>query len=418
MTSRERVKAALNFQETDRPPFDLGATFVTGISAFNMNNIRKGFNLKEQLPKVFEPLMFLGWVEDDLLEASGSDFIGIFGPDSLVAYENKDWRKFSCKGQDFLVGKGFTYSTLEDGEMLLYPCENKYAMPSAHMPTTSYYFDHLVRQRKLPEDHPYNARDDYSDQYAVYGDHELRHFEKCAKEAYENTDKAIVFNCGMGGLGDFFHVPGPWLEDPRGVRNYEDWMMLPYLEPNYLKDFYEMMTEICIKDLELAYQAMGDRVDICYVSGTDFGTQNGPIMSIDAYVEFYKPYMTRIMSWIHDHTPWKTMNHTCGSVKEFIPHFIDTGLDILNPVQISATDMDPQTLKDEFGDKLVFCGGTADPQNTMERGTPEDVYNETRKNIEIFSKSGGFISAHIHNIQATTPIENLMAFFEAVRVTK
>ena len=230
----------------------------------------------------------------------------------------------------------------------------------------------------------------------------------------KNTDKSIIFNCGMGGLGDFFHVPGSWLEEPRGIRNLEDWMMAPYLHPEYVKDLYEMQTELCIKNLELAYQAMGDKVDIAYISGTDFGSQNGPLMSLDTYREFYKPYMTRIMSWVHENTPWKTMNHTCGSVGDFIDDFIETGLDILNPVQISAEGMDPQVLKDKYADKIVFCGGTVDPQTTLALGTPEEVYNEVKKNVEILSKGGGFIAANIHNIQAETPIENVKALINAV----
>lgn len=194
--------------------------------------------------------------------------------------------------------------------------------------------------------------------------------------------------------------------------------MLPYIEPQYLKDFYEMQTEVCIKNLELAYQVMGDKVDIVYISGTDFGIQNGPIMSIDTYREFYKPYMIKIMSWVHEHTPWKTMNHSCGDISLFLDDFIETGLDIINPVQISSSNMDTKILKEKYDKKIVFYGGTVNPQNTMEFGTPEEVYEEARKNIEILSKNGGMISAHRHNIQATTSVENIMAMFEAFNVTK
>jgi uroporphyrinogen-III decarboxylase len=107
------------------------------------------------------------------------------------------------------------------------------------------------------------------------------------------------------------------------------------------------------------------------------------------------------------------MNHTCGAVYDFIPDFIETGLDILNPIQISAAKMDPQTIKDNFGDRLVFCGGTVDPQSTMDRGTAQEVYDQAIENLKILSKGGGMIAAHIHNIQATTRAENIKALFDA-----
>ena len=109
------------------------------------------------------------------------------------------------------------------------------------------------------------------------------------------------------------------------------------------------------------------------------------------------------------------MIHTCGAIYDFCPEFIETGLDILNPVQISAKGMDPQKLKDHFGDKLVFSGGTANPQKTMATGTPEEVYEEALKNTRILSKNGGMLASHIHNIQATTPAENVKALFDAIK---
>ena len=244
MTSKERVLAAINHQEPDRPPIDIGATFVTGISAFNYNNIRKAFGLKESDVKVFEPLMFIAEVEEDLMEAMGGDCVGIFEPDSLVAYKNENWRPVKIHGQEFLFGEGFTYTEGEDGTLYLFSHSNPLSAPAARMPKLSYYFDHVQRQIPLPDDHPYNARDDYSDWYSPYKDETLRYFEERADYYSKYTDKAIIYNFGTGGFGDFFHVPGPWLEHPRGVRNYEDWMMLPYLEPEYVKEAFEMQLEV------------------------------------------------------------------------------------------------------------------------------------------------------------------------------
>ena len=263
-------------------------------------------------------------------------------------------------------------------------------------------------------DHVYNARADYADQYtAPYSDLELRHFEEQSEYLYKYTDKALVFNFGMGGFGDFFHIPGPSLEEPRGIRNLETWLMAPYEHPEYVKEIFQMQYEVALEDLKLAYQAMGDRIEVVAVSGTDFGTQLGPMVSVDLYREFFKPLHIKLHDWIHTNTPWKVFFHTCGSVHQFFDDFIEAGVDCINPVQISAAGMDPQTLKDKYGEQLVFWGGTVDPQSTMINGTPEEVYETAKKNIEIFNNNGGFIASHIHNVQPYVPVENLIAFIDA-----
>ena len=189
MNSRERVRAAINHQITDRPPIDVGATFVTGISAFNYNNVRKQYGLKETPVKVFEPLMFLAEIDDDLMDAMGGDIVGIFEPNTLVAYKNSDWRPITINGMEFMVGKGFTYNTGEDGMLYLYSNSNPLSKPAARMPKGGYYFDHICRQRALGDDYVYDARVDYSDQYAPYSDETLKHFEEKANYYYKNTDK-------------------------------------------------------------------------------------------------------------------------------------------------------------------------------------------------------------------------------------
>jgi uroporphyrinogen-III decarboxylase len=118
---------------------------------------------------------------------------------------------------------------------------------------------------------------------------------------------------------------------------------------------------------------------------------------------------------IHGRSRWKTFIHSCGSVAELIPEFIEAGFDILNPVQCSAARMGARTLKDEFGKNLVFWGGGVDTQKTLPFGTPEEVYREVRERIEIFSDGGGFVFNAIHNIQGNTPIENLKAMFRAIK---
>ena len=170
-----------------------------------------------------------------------------------------------------------------------------------------------------------------------------------------------------------------------------------------------------LKNAELIYQACGNKIQAIYVSGADFGTQNGPYMSLESFRKFYKPYHTRINLWIHEHTQWKTFFHSCGAVADFLQDFYESGVDILNPVQLSARGMDGKMLKEQWGDKFVFWGGGVDTQKTLPYGTPEEVYAQVQERLRIFGKGGGYVFGSIHNIVAKTPIENIMAMVEAVR---
>jgi uroporphyrinogen-III decarboxylase len=149
--------------------------------------------------------------------------------------------------------------------------------------------------------------------------------------------------------------------------------------------------------------------------GTDFGTQNGSFCSPATFDELWMPYYRKMHDWIHAHTGWKTFKHSCGAVEGFMSHFIDAGIDIINPVQCSATGMDPQTLKDRYGDRLVFWGGGVDTQQVLPFGTPAEVRAQVLERCRIFSQNGGFVFNAIHNVQAQTPVENIAAMINAVK---
>ncbi|MCK4276412.1 MAG: methyltransferase, partial [Phycisphaerae bacterium] len=151
-----------------------------------------------------------------------------------------------------------------------------------------------------------------------------------------------------------------------------------------------------------------------FVTGTDFGTQNGPFISRKSYCDLYQPFHRRVNDWIHENTTWKTFIHSCGCVVELMPDFIDAGFDILNPVQCSAAGMDPKALKSQFGEDIVFWGGGVDTQRTLPFGTSDEVYKEVRERIEIFNDGGGYVFGAIHNIQANVPLSNVLAMFKAV----
>jgi uroporphyrinogen-III decarboxylase len=160
---------------------------------------------------------------------------------------------------------------------------------------------------------------------------------------------------------------------------------------------------------------VGDKIELMQISGTDFGTQRCEFISPDLFREFYKPYHKKINDWVHNNTNWKTFYHTCGSVVNLLDDFVDSGMDIMNPVQCSATGMEPKFLKEKYGGKLTFWGGGIDTQNTLPFGTPEEVKAEALERLKIFAPGGGFVFNTIHNIQQPTPVENILAMFEAIK---
>jgi uroporphyrinogen-III decarboxylase len=155
-------------------------------------------------------------------------------------------------------------------------------------------------------------------------------------------------------------------------------------------------------------------VNVIFLCGTDFGTQTSAFCSVKTFNNLYFPYYKQVCDWVHAHTPWKVFKHSCGAVSKFLPSFIEAGIDILNPVQCSATGMEPVELKAKFGDHLVFWGGGVDTQHVLPFGTPAEVREQVLRRCEIFAPGGGFVFNTIHNVQAKTPVENIVAMIDAV----
>jgi len=414
MNSRERVIAALNHQEPDRVPVDLGGSVVTGIHVSALDRLRKALGLEKQLVKVYEPMMMLGIIEQDVLEAVVGDVVGLNAPSTLLGYRNENWKSWTLPdGTEVLMGGGFEYTRSSDGTIYAYPQGDRTASPSAKMPSNGLYFDNIIRQEEL-SNHDFDARKDYADQYSVFTEEDCTYYEKTSKALYEETDYAVFGNFFLGGVGDIFHIPGAWLKNPKGIRDLEEWIIAHYTHPDYVKEFFDMQTEITLKNLALYHQAVGERLVAIAISGTDFGAQDGLLISPDCYREFYKPYHKRFNEWVHKHAKWKVFFHTCGAVADLMEDFIEVGVDIINPVQISAKGMQPKLLKEKYGDRIVFWGGGVDPQKMMPFGTPEEVAEETKRNVRVLSKDGGFVCAAVHNIQGPTPVENILAFFRSI----
>lgn len=416
MNSRERVRLALNHREPDRVPLDLGGTVVSGMHATTVYRLRQalGLDAPGTPVKVIEPYQMLGEIKPDLMDAIGADVVSLGAPKGFFGFKNEGWKPWTFHdGTPLLVAEAFNTEPEPNGDILMYPEGDKSAPPSGRLPAGGWYFDTIVRQEPI-DDAKLNVEDNL-EEFGPISDEELEHFRREAERLYTETDKAILGNFGGTGFGDIALVPVPWVKYPKGIRDIAEWYMSTVTRRDYVYAIFERQCEIALKNLEKIYQVVGDRVVAAFVTGTDFGMQTGSFISPQAYRDLYKPFHLEVNNWIHKHTPWKTFIHSCGSVINLLPDFIEAGFDILNPVQVSAAHMDPKVLKEKFGDRLVFWGGGIDTQKTLPFGTPDDVRREVRERMRIFGPGGGFVFNSVHNIQAQTPAENLIALYEAVR---
>jgi hypothetical protein len=285
--------------------------------------------------------------------------------------------------------------------------------PAAKMPRGGFYFDSIIRQPPIDDD---NLRvEDNLEEFGPISEEDLNHLKTEAGRLYSQTDKALMLVFGGAGFGDIALVPGPMLKNPRGIRDIAEWYMSTAIRQDYVWEIFERQCELALGNLSIVYEAIGDKVMVIWVSGTDFGTQNNCFISPQAFRTLYKPFLKQVNDWIHANTSWKTFIHSCGSIQPLIPDIIEAGFDILNPVQTSAVNMDPQELKSRFGDRLTFWGGGIDTQKTLPFGTPAEVRAQVKENLRIFGERGGYVFNPIHNVQASIPIENVLAMYEAFR---
>jgi len=191
--------------------------------------------------------------------------------------------------------------------------------------------------------------------------------------------------------------------------------MSTLMRQDYIHEVFDKQTDIAVENLGKIHDRIGNRIDVVFTCGTDFGTQSTQFCSPETFNSLYLPYYKKVNDWIHHNTIWKTFKHSCGAVIPFMESFIEAGFDILNPVQINALDMNPEFLKKEFGDRLVLWGGGIDTQQVLPFGKPEEVKKQAINNCRIFGENGGFVFNAVHNIQANVPIENVVAMLEGLK---
>lgn len=411
-SKRERVLASLGHRGTGSVPIDFGSTPVTGIHVSCVAALREHYGLEKRPVKIHEPFQMLGLIEDDLRRAMGLDAVGVCPRTTLFGFALENWKEWNFRGLDVLVPGDFVVREQPDGALVIYPEGDTSAAPSGRMPAGSPFFDAIVRQAPIDEERL--DPEDNCEEFSVVSEEDLAHI-RCGVAEARATGGAVVANFGGTGLGDIALVPAPWLKAPKGIRDIAAWYMATSARPDYVHRVFERQCDTAIENLRRIYAEIGNAIDVLYVCGTDFGTQTSAFCSVRTFRELWFPYYKRMNDWVHANTTWRTFKHSCGSVERFFDSFIEAGFDIINPVQCSAAGMDPLRLKEVYGSRLVFWGGGVNTQETLPFGTAHAVREEVLRRCEIFARDGGFVFTSIHNVQAGTPTENIVAMIDAAR---
>ena len=409
--SEARLSAALAHRETV-PPIDFGGTAVSGMHITIVEELRRHYDLEERPVNLIEPYQMLGEIDNELADCIGIDVVGVPGPKTLFGFGLDRWKEWRTPWeQGILVPEGFVVR--EDGEsLLIYPEGDTSAQASGRMPDGGYFFDSIIRQKPLDDE---LDPADNLEEFAPISAADLEYYRNAVAEA-SATGRGIIMALPGGGLGDIAMVPAPFLKDPTGIRDVEEWYVSTITRPDYIHAVFDAQTRIAVDNFKKIYREVGNLPQAVFICGTDFGTQSSTFCSAETFTDLYLPYYRRMNDWIHENTTWRTFKHSCGAVADFIPLFIDAGFDIINPVQLSAAGMDAEDLKREYGSEIVFWGGCVDTQGTLPFGNEGEVSREVEERMGILGAGGGYVANSTHNVQAKTKIENVVAMIEAMRI--
>ena len=402
MNSRERVLKSVNFEQPDRVPIDLGGMRASGINGVVYANMKAHMGIHSPT-KIHDSMQILAEIEPEVLDRLHIDVVPLEAATADWADQDPEegvQRTLFC-GQKVCFPPGTNITEGKDGSWLMRRQDGE---PFARMPKDGLYFDFIRSTMGSQPVDPdaFQPRDTIPDE-------ELECLARRARFLYENTDRAIL------GWGTAISLIGlSWLLSDNITQGALDqWLCMLVMEKGTAHEMMGRYVDAAIACLKLYHQAVGDYAFAWGVASDDAGTQRGGLLAPDLFAEMIKPHYRRVCDWVHANTNWKTFLHSCGSIYDYIPHWIEAGIDILNPVQISAANMEPERLKREFGKKIVFWGGGCDTQRVLPLGTCEEVREHVHRNIDVFGAGGGYVFTQVHNIQQNVPVENVEAMLEA-----
>lgn len=375
MTSRERVLAALNHQEPDRIPIDLGGN-QTGVHKFAYRALLDHLGIADELV-IMDQVQQLAKPCEALLQRLHVDTRYI----AAGAAEGFDGRIRSVDRQ----GRTWFDLTDEFGVTWSMPSDQPLYMDISYHPLA----DATIKDIRH---YPFPKGDDPG---------RFKGLRERALYLRENTPYAVVSG-----------ISGVVYETCWYLRGLETWFMDLVSQPEFCEALLDQTLKFWMDWFRVFLDEVGDLVDVIMV-GDDLAGQTGPLFRPAIYRELVKPRQKQLVQFIHSRTEAKIWYHTCGACTEYIPDLMDNGVDILNPVQISAAGMEPGDLKARFGDQLTFWGGAIDAQHVLPLASADEVREHVRRNVEAFKPGGGYVFNNVHNIQAGVPPENILALYDA-----
>jgi uroporphyrinogen decarboxylase len=407
MNSRERIRKAVNHENTDRIPIDLGSIRSSGIATIAYNKLRKELGINVRYARMHDFIQQIAYPEKEIMDMFHVDAID--AGQAFLKTEDK-WREWILNdGSKCLIPKYLNIEVDSENNIFL---KNKDGTILGIKPVSSLYVDQCFWVYKDFPSLPETFKDEDLDKHMwaipsppwyldIFNDQDFEIFKKNIKELYDNTEYCIVLGVGL----NLFET-GNFL---RGIDNF---LCDIYLDKNGTGSLLDRLVERNLKKLDRIIKGVCQYVDILQF-GDDLGSQGGPFMSPNVYKEVFKPRHKKMWDFVHENSKCKVFLHSCGSIYELLPHLIDAGLDILNPVQTSAIDMEPEKLKKEFGKYITFWGGGCDTRDVLPSKTPKEIKEHVKRRIDILGKDGGFVFNQVHNILADIPPENVIAMLQA-----
>ncbi|MFH1129770.1 MAG: uroporphyrinogen decarboxylase family protein [Pseudomonadota bacterium] len=405
MTPRERVLSVLEHREVDRIPIDFAGHRSSGITAIAYAKLLKLLGMEGRPIRIYDPTQQLAIVDEEVLNKFGVDTIELGRGFCL---DEESWVDWELPDGTPCQMPAWASPKWEKDAWVIWSPDGRVV---ARMPQGSWYFEQA--------DYPLAERSDPKDIAAVIekriwigvpgvpgplkeGLDGERLLSEGARRLREKTNRAVI---GVFG--------GNLLELGHSLFRNDNFFILLAAEPQKAHNFLDQILEMHLADLERYLAAVGDSIDVI-LFGDDLGMQTGPQISPKMYCEFFKPRHKRLWNRAKELANVKVMLHSCGGVRELLPHLIEAGIDAINPVQISCARMDAAELKQEFGKDIVFWGGGCDTQSILPNSTPEQIRKHVVQQIKILGNGGGFVFQQVHNIMPNVPPQNIVAMFDAV----
>lgn len=378
MNSRERLLAALDHREPDRVPFDLGSTQVTGIHALAYRGLREHIGLPPGEAQVCDAIQQLALPDEDLVTRLGVDVRGLF---PLCSH---NWR-IADEG----AGDAWEYT-------------DEWGIAHRRPKPDGLYYSIMRAPLAGVVLTPGDIR---AYRWPNTGDPRRIAGLRAKADEYRAQGKAVMIKGVLAGI----------LEMAQRVRGTEDCLADMAASEVLACAIFDKMLELKLAFWEMALPRLAGLIDVVS-EADDYGTQTSQLISPRMFRNLLKPRLKILFDRIRQLAPGvRLFFHSCGNVRPLLPDLIELGVDILNPVHIRAGGMEPSGLKRDFGREIAFWGGGVDTQEVLPFGTPQQVKDDVRRNIEALAPGGGFVFSAVHNIQADVPPENIIAMWEAVR---